>query len=48
MQLTDPVFERHQLPGYGNIWQPVDNLVAGIVFRMALLSQVQRRTANPA
>jgi uncharacterized protein YukE len=43
MQLTDPVFQQHQLPGYSNIWQPVDNLVAGIVFRMALLSQIQSR-----
>jgi uncharacterized protein YukE len=46
MQLTDPVFDQHQLPGYANIYQPVDNLVAGIIFRMALLSQVQRRTTN--
>ena len=46
MQLTDPVFERHQLPGYANIYQPVDNLVAGIIFRMALLNQLQRRAAH--
>jgi hypothetical protein len=48
LQLTDPVFEQHQLPGYGNIWQPVDNLVAGIVFRMALLNQVQQGSSRPA
>ena len=42
LQLTDPVFQQHQLPGYGNIWQPVDNLVAGILFRMALLNQIKQ------
>jgi uncharacterized protein YukE len=42
LQLTDPVFQQHQVPGYSNIYAPVDNLVAGIIFRMALLSQVRR------
>lgn len=30
MQVTDPMFQRHQLPGHDNIWQPVDNLIAGM------------------
>lgn len=46
MRLTDPVFQQHQLPGYGNIYAPVDNLVAGMIFRMALLNQLQRRNTT--
>ncbi|HEV2781704.1 MAG TPA: transglycosylase SLT domain-containing protein [Actinophytocola sp.] len=39
MQLTDPVFQRHHLPAYPNIWMPVDNLVAGIRYRLAQINQ---------
>lgn len=48
LQLTDPVFTQHQLPGHPNIWQPVDNLVAGILFRMALLEQIRSRSTQTA
>ncbi|SDD28946.1 WXG100-like domain-containing protein [Actinokineospora iranica] len=34
-QITDPVFQRHQVPGHGDIWQPVDNLLAGIRYFLA-------------
>lgn len=40
LQLTDPQFQQHQLAGYTNIWRPVDNLIAGMIFRMALQSQL--------
>lgn len=29
MMITDPVFQEHKVPGYNNIYQPVDNLLAG-------------------
>ncbi|MBB5778883.1 transglycosylase SLT domain-containing protein [Nonomuraea jabiensis] len=30
MQTIDPTFERWKLPGHGNIWNPVDNIIAGV------------------
>lgn len=30
MQTIDPTFEAYKLPGYDNIWNPVDNIVAGV------------------
>jgi uncharacterized protein YukE len=47
MQLTDPVFEQHRLPSHTDIWQPVDNLAAGILFQLAQLSQVQQGSSRP-
>ncbi|MGW5054829.1 WXG100-like domain-containing protein [Actinokineospora sp. NPDC004072] len=35
MQLTDPQFQQHQVPGYPNIWEPVDNLLAGVMHVLA-------------
>ncbi len=35
MQITDPVFQQHQVPGYENIWQPVDNMLAGVMHFLA-------------
>ncbi|MGH3763292.1 transglycosylase SLT domain-containing protein, partial [Actinophytocola sp.] len=29
MQTIDSTFAEHHLPGYGNIWAPVDNILAG-------------------
>ena len=43
MQLTDPVFQQHQLPGHPDIWHPVDNLAAGMLLQLMMLSQSQRR-----
>ncbi|TDD25738.1 transglycosylase SLT domain-containing protein [Nonomuraea diastatica] len=30
MQTIDPTFESHKLPGHGNIYDPVDNIIAGV------------------
>ncbi|OLR89899.1 transglycosylase SLT domain-containing protein [Actinokineospora bangkokensis] len=30
MGVTDQQFQQHQVPGYQNIWEPVDNMLAGI------------------
>lgn len=35
LQITDPQFDRHQLPGHANIWEPVDNLLAGVMHMLA-------------
>ncbi|MDQ3405010.1 MAG: hypothetical protein M3548_16745 [Actinomycetota bacterium] len=31
-QISDPVFRQHQLPGRGDIWAPVDNVLAGVMY----------------
>ncbi|WP_436493546.1 transglycosylase SLT domain-containing protein [Actinokineospora sp. HUAS TT18] len=35
MQITDPVFQQHQVQGYDNIWSPVDNMLAGVMYFLA-------------
>ncbi|MCR3721298.1 MULTISPECIES: transglycosylase SLT domain-containing protein [Prauserella salsuginis group] len=30
MQCIDPTFDSHALPGHGDIWDPVDNIIAGV------------------
>ncbi|MEU4806755.1 WXG100 family type VII secretion target [Actinosynnema sp. NPDC023587] len=30
MQCIDPTFQAHKLPGHDDIWNPVDNIVAGV------------------
>jgi WXG100 family type VII secretion target len=30
MQCIDPTFQAHALPGHGDIWNPVDNIIAGV------------------
>ncbi|WP_034241079.1 transglycosylase SLT domain-containing protein, partial [Saccharomonospora iraqiensis] len=30
MQCIDPTFQAHALPGHGDIWDPVDNIIAGV------------------
>ncbi|MEO3789189.1 transglycosylase SLT domain-containing protein [Nonomuraea sp. B10E15] len=30
MQTIDPTFDAHKLPGHGNIYDPVDNIIAGV------------------
>jgi uncharacterized protein YukE len=35
MQITDPQFAQHQVPGHNNIWEPVDNLLAGVLYMLA-------------
>jgi transglycosylase-like protein with SLT domain len=37
MQLTDPTFQRHHLPSHPNIYQPVDNLIAGMRHQLSTL-----------
>jgi hypothetical protein len=49
MQITDPVFQQHQMPGYANIWRPVDNLLAGIMYYLMMMqfSQGQPGISRP-
>ena len=35
MQITDDVFQQHQVQGYENIWAPVDNMLAGVMYFLA-------------
>ncbi|CRK61350.1 hypothetical protein [Alloactinosynnema sp. L-07] len=35
MQITDQMFQQHQVQGYGNIWAPVDNMLAGVMYFLA-------------
>lgn len=30
MQCIDPTFDAYKLPGHGDIWNPVDNIIAGV------------------
>ncbi len=30
MQCIDPTFQAHKLPGHDDIWNPVDNIIAGV------------------
>ncbi|WP_204450170.1 hypothetical protein [Actinokineospora baliensis] len=50
-QLPDPVFDQHKLPGYDDIWQPVDNMLAGIRYFLSewgsLLTALQGLTGQP-
>lgn len=32
MQCIDPTFDAHALPGHGDIWNPVDNICAGVAY----------------
>ncbi|WP_344056415.1 transglycosylase SLT domain-containing protein, partial [Prauserella halophila] len=32
MQCIDPTFDSHALPGHGDIWDPVDNIIAGVSY----------------
>lgn len=32
MQTIDPTFDAHALPGHTDIWNPVDNIVAGVAY----------------
>jgi SLT domain-containing protein len=35
MQTIDSTFNSHALPGHGNIWNPVDNIIAGTRYAIA-------------
>lgn len=35
MQIISPTFREYALSGYGNIWNPVDNIVAGVRYIVA-------------
>ncbi|WP_092779605.1 hypothetical protein [Actinokineospora terrae] len=51
-QLPDPVFDQHKVPGYEDIWQPVDNMLAGIKYFLAewgsLLNALQGALGQPS
>ena len=47
MQITDPQFERHQVPGHGNIWEPVDNLLAGVLHMLAEWGSLMAALESP-
>jgi hypothetical protein len=46
MMITDPVFQQHKVTGYDNIYQPVDNLIAGIGY-LLMLSALQQEPSRP-
>ncbi|SHE70492.1 lytic transglycosylase domain-containing protein [Streptoalloteichus hindustanus] len=35
LQVIDPTFRTHALPGYGNIWNPVHNIIAGVRYSIS-------------
>ncbi|HVK23454.1 MAG TPA: transglycosylase SLT domain-containing protein [Actinokineospora sp.] len=35
MQCIDPTFQSHKLPGHDNIWNPVDNICAGVNYAIS-------------
>ncbi|WP_212679983.1 transglycosylase SLT domain-containing protein, partial [Salmonella enterica] len=35
MQVIDPTFQAHKMPGYGNIWNPLDNILASIRYAVS-------------
>jgi hypothetical protein len=35
MQIISPTFRNYALPGHGNIWNPVDNIIAGVRYIVA-------------
>ena len=35
MQCIDPTFNSYQLPGHGDIWNPVDNICAGVNYALS-------------
>ncbi|GGS15438.1 MULTISPECIES: WXG100-like domain-containing protein [Actinokineospora] len=48
MQITDPQFQQHQVAGYPNIWQPVDNLLAGVMYMLAQWGSLMAVLEAPA
>ncbi|HEV2635766.1 MAG TPA: transglycosylase SLT domain-containing protein [Actinocrinis sp.] len=35
LQVIQPTFDAYALPGYGDIWNPVDNIIAGAIYAQA-------------
>jgi SLT domain-containing protein len=35
MQCIDPTFDSYKLPGHGDIWNPVDNICAGVNYALS-------------
>lgn len=35
MQVIDPTFQAHAMPGYNNIWNPLDNILASIRYTLS-------------
>jgi SLT domain-containing protein len=35
MQTIQPTFDRYKLPGYGDVWNPVHNIVAAVRYSLA-------------
>lgn len=35
MQTIDPTFQAHKQPGYGDIWNPVHNIMAGVRYTIS-------------
>lgn len=42
MQTIDSTFNAYKLPGHGNIWNPIDNMVAAIRYMIARYGSVER------
>lgn len=42
MQVIDPTFRAYQMPGYGNIWNPLDNILASIRYSVSRYGSLTR------
>ena len=40
MQTIDPTFASHALPGHGDIWNPVDNIIAAVRYSLSRYGSV--------
>lgn len=42
MQTIGPTFARHRLPGHDDVYNPVDNIIAGVLYAIARYGSVSR------
>lgn len=42
MQVIDPTFQAYKMPGYNNIWNPLDNILASIRYTLARYGSLLR------
>ena len=41
MQCIDSTFQAHMLPGHGNIYNPVDNVIAGVRYALSRYGSIE-------